>query len=90
VAVLLLGGLVTAYLTLALIAAAHGPAADMARRMSLVSMTYTLTAVAGPLLAGGVVQQLGGNGLMWTLVAFALALTLALAHRRFSLAARSA
>lgn len=74
-AVFALGGLVTAYLTLALIASAKATGGNMARNMSVVSMVYTATAIVGPLLAGGAIQLLGGNGLMWTLAAFAVVLT---------------
>lgn len=75
IAVFALGGLVTAYLTLALIASAKASSGNMARNMSVVSMVYTATAIVGPLLAGGAIKVLGGNGLMWTLAAFALVLT---------------
>jgi len=75
IAVFALGGFVTAYLTLALIASAKASSGNMARNMSVVSMVYTATAIVGPLLAGGAIKVLGGNGLMWTLAAFALVLT---------------
>jgi MFS family permease len=79
-AVFALGGLVTAYLTLALIAGAKASGGNMARNMSVVSMVYTATAIVGPLLAGGAIKVLGGNGLMWTLAAFAVVLTAWLAR----------
>jgi MFS family permease len=75
IAVFALGGLITAYLTLALIASAKASSGNMARNMSVVSMVYTATAIVGPLVAGGAIKVLGGNGLMWTLAAFALVLT---------------
>ncbi|MDZ4129287.1 MAG: MFS transporter [Hydrogenophaga sp.] len=89
-AVFLLGGLVTAYLTLALIASAKASGGTMARNMSVVSMVYTATAIVGPLLAGGAIKVLGGNGLMWTLAAFAVVLTAWLARIAFKVPGRSA
>jgi len=80
VAVFALGGLVTAYLTLALIASAKARSGSMATNMSLVSMVYTATAIVGPLLAGSAIKWWGGNGLMWTLAAFAVVLTAWLAQ----------
>lgn len=80
IAVFALGGLVTAYLTLALIASAKAHSGNMAQNMSLVSMVYTATAIVGPLLAGGAIKLVGGNGLMWALAAFALVLTAWLAR----------
>lgn len=71
-AVFALGGLVTAYLTLALIASAKTTSGNLARNMSVVSMVYTATAIVGALLAGSAIRLLGGNGLMWTLAALAL------------------
>ena len=86
IAVFCMGGLITAYLTLALIAGAKTHEGSMAGNMSALSMVYTLTAIAGPLLAGGAIKVLGGNGLMWTLAGFAVFMTVGLAR----LAARSA
>lgn len=80
IAVFWVGGLITAYLTLALIAGAKTHGGSMAGNMSALSMIYTLTAIAGPLLAGGAVQVLGGNGLMWTLAGFAVLMTAGLAR----------
>lgn len=71
-AVFCLGGLVTAYLTLALIASAKTQGGSMARNMSAVSMVYTLSAVVGPLLAGSAIHAVGGNGVMWVMLGFAL------------------
>ena len=79
-AVFCLGGLVTAYLTLALIASAKTQGGNMSRNMSLISIIYTLSAVAGPLLGGTAVNALGGNGLMWALATFAVAMTVCLAR----------
>ena len=44
----------------------------MAHNMSMISMTYTASAIAGPPIAAGAIQWVGGNGLMWTLAAMAL------------------
>jgi MFS family permease len=79
-AVFALGGVVTAYLTLALIASAKTLGGSMAHNMSIISMAYTLTAIAGPLLAGGAIKLLGGNGLMWTVAGFAVLMVACLAR----------
>jgi MFS family permease len=71
-AVFALGGIVTAYLTLALIASTKTSRGSMAHNMSMISMTYTASAIAGPPIAAGAIQWVGGNGLMWTLAAMAL------------------
>lgn len=75
VAVFALGGLVTAYLTLALTACAKTQGGNMAHKMSVVSMAYTASAIVGPLLAGSAIEALGGNGLMLTLTGFAMLMT---------------
>jgi len=78
VAVFVLGGVVTAYLTLAIVASAKTPGGSMAHTMSAISMAYTLTAIAGPLLAGSAIENLGGNGLMWTLAGFGILMSVSL------------
>ncbi|MDT8991502.1 MFS transporter [Curvibacter sp. APW13] len=74
VAVFLLGGFITAYLTLALIASALTRAGSLASNASALSITYTASAVVGPLGAGAAIQRSGGDALMWSLCGVALLL----------------
>ena len=60
----LLGGFITGFLTLALIASAKTPSGDMARNVSVISMAYTASAVLGPLLASMAVRASDGRALM--------------------------
>ena len=64
VAVFLLGGCITAFLTLALIASTLTPTGSMADNVSAISMTYTLCAAAGPLMAAQVIKASNGVALM--------------------------
>jgi MFS family permease len=77
-AVFLLGGFITAFLTLALIASTTTPSGDMASNVSMISMLYTLSAVAGPLIAGATIKASDGNALMWLTAAAAMAMGMAL------------
>lgn len=70
----LLGGFVTAYLTLAMIAGAKAGTGTMTSNISGLSITYTISAACGPLLAGSAVSIVGGNGLMWITAAFSAAM----------------
>jgi predicted MFS family arabinose efflux permease len=81
-AVFLLGGFITAFLTLALIASTMTKSGSMAGNVSLISMLYTLSAVAGPLLAGAAMKARGTDALMWSTAVAALMLVLALAWLR--------
>ena len=78
-AVFLLGGLITAFLTLALIASTTTQSGSMASNVSLISMLYTLSAVAGPLIAGAVMNASDTDALMWSTAAAALVLAFVLA-----------
>jgi MFS family permease len=73
-AVFLLGGFITAFLTLALIASTMTRSGTMASNVSLISMLYTLSAVAGPLIAGAAMNATGTDALMWSTAAAALVL----------------
>ncbi|MFM6993140.1 MAG: MFS transporter [Rhodoferax sp.] len=64
-AVFLLGGFITAFLTLALVAATTSSTGTMAGNVSTMSMVYTLSAVGGPLAAGAIIQASNGDALMW-------------------------
>ncbi len=75
-----LGGLVTAYLTLALIAATKTADGSMARNVSALSMIYTTSAIAGPLVAGAAVHALGGKALIGCIGVFAVMMTVYVAR----------
>lgn len=77
-----LGGLITGFLTLALIAATKTPAGDMARNVSALSMMYSLSAVVGPVLAGWAMTSSRSEALMGFTALCALAMLLALAWQR--------
>jgi MFS family permease len=78
VAVFLLGGFITAFLTLALVASTMTVSGSMAANVSAISMLYTVSAVAGPLAAGAIIQASNGNALMWFTAAAAFAMALLL------------
>jgi MFS family permease len=78
-AVFCLGGLVTAYLTLALIASAKTQAGSLAHNMAAVAMTYTLSAVAGPVIANRAIVAFGGNGLMYAVAGLAVLMAICIA-----------
>ena len=59
-----LGGLITAFLTLALIAATKTPTPDMAWNVSSLSIAYSLSAVVGPVVAGGAMTATASTALM--------------------------
>jgi MFS family permease len=78
VAVFLLGGFITAFLTLALIASTMTSSGNIASNVSLISMLYTLSAVAGPLIAGATIKVTQGDALMWLTAAAAAVMGVAL------------
>ena len=63
-AVFLLGGFITAFLTLALVAATMATRGTMAGNVSTMSMMYTLSAIGGPLAAGAIIDASNGDALM--------------------------
>lgn len=71
-AVFLLGGFITAFLTLALIASTMTVSGNMAGNVSVISMLYTLSAVAGPLFAGAAMKATHADALMWFTAAAAV------------------
>jgi MFS family permease len=79
-AVFLLGGFITAFLTLALIASTTTPSGNMARNVSMISMLYTISAVAGPLIAGATIKATHGDALMWFTAAAAAVMGGALSY----------
>ena len=72
--VFLLGGFITSFLTLALIASTLAASGSMAGNVSTMSMVYTVSAVAGPLIAGASIQASQGDALMWLTAAAAAAM----------------
>ena len=64
VAVFLLGGFITAFLTLALVASTMTTGGDLARNVSVISMVYSGTAVMGPLIAGATMAATRSDALM--------------------------
>jgi predicted MFS family arabinose efflux permease len=76
-AVFLLGGTITAFLTLAIIASTTTTSGSLAGNVILVSMVYTGSAVVGPLLAGTAMHALRADALVWFLGAAALVMGLA-------------
>ena len=74
-----LGGFITAFLTLAIIASTMTTGGSMARNVSLISMLYTGTAVVGPLIAGAAMKALHADALMWFTAATAFAMACGLA-----------
>ena len=64
-AVFLLGGFITAFLTLALVAATMSGTGTMAGNVSTMSMAYTLSAIGGPWVAGTIIKASNGDALMW-------------------------
>ena len=65
------GGLVTCYLTLALVAGTATRAGTLARNVSTISMVYTASGVAGPQLVGAAVTTFGGAALVWAVAVLA-------------------
>ena len=65
VGVFLLGGFITSFLTLALIASTKTSSGDMVRNVSMISMLYTVSAIVGPLVAGASMNASHSDALMW-------------------------
>jgi hypothetical protein len=82
VGVFLLGGVITAFLTLALIASTTTSTGTMARNVSTISMLYTASAIAGPLVAGAAMQATRSDTLMWFTAVIALSMAGALGVQR--------
>ncbi len=79
--VFLLGGCITAFLTLALIASTTTTSGSMAHNVSAISMLYTASAIAGPLIAGSAMEATGSDTLMWFTALLATAMAALLAMR---------
>lgn len=72
VAVFLLGGYITAFLTLAIIASTLSVSGSLPRNVSVISMLYTGSAIGGPLVAGSVMKLTHTDALMWFTATVAL------------------
>jgi predicted MFS family arabinose efflux permease len=77
-AVFLLGGFITAFLTLALIASTMTPTGSMERNVSQMSMLYIVSGAAGPLVAGATMNATHSDALMWFMAAAAVVMLLGL------------
>ena len=69
-----LGGTITAYLTLSIIAATKAGDGDLSVNVRRVSMAYTASAIFGPLIAGAAMKTLGSEALIWQVGVLAAAL----------------
>jgi MFS family permease len=78
VAVFLLGGFITAFLTLAIIAGTKTSSGDIAGNVSMISILYTVSAIAGPLIAGAIMKATDNDALMWFTTAAAVVMVCAL------------
>jgi MFS family permease len=60
-----LGGTITAFLTLSIIAATSAGNGDLSVSVRRVSMAYTASSTFGPLIAGVAMKSLGSEALIW-------------------------
>jgi MFS family permease len=60
-----LGGTITAYLTLSIIAATKAGDGDLSINVRKVSMVYTASSILGPLSAGAAMKTFGSEALLW-------------------------
>ena len=60
-----LGGTITAYLTLSIIAATTAGEGDLSVSIRQVSMAYTASSISGPILAGITMKSLSSDALIW-------------------------
>lgn len=79
VAIFLLGGFITAFLTLAIVASTLTTGGNMARNVSIISLVYSGTAVVGPLIAGATMAATRADALMVFTAILASAMAAALA-----------
>ncbi len=73
-AVFVLGGTITAYLTLAIIASTQAGDGDLSVNIRRISITYTASSIFGPLIAGAAMKNLASEALIWLVGVLALAL----------------
>lgn len=60
-----LGGTITAYLTLAIVASTKAGHGDLSVNVRLISMAYTASSIFGPFSAGFVMKTLTSDALIW-------------------------
>jgi MFS family permease len=66
-----LGGFITAFLTLAIIAATKAGDGDLSVNVRLVSMVYTSSSILGPLIAGAAMSVFSSEALIWQIAVMA-------------------
>lgn len=64
-AVFVLGGTITAYLTLAIIASTKAGDGDLSVNVRRISIAYTASSIFGPLIAGAAMKNLASEALIW-------------------------
>ncbi len=74
IAVFALGGTITAYLTLALIASTQAGDGDLSVNVTRISMAYTASSIFGPLIAGVAMKSLSSEALIWQVGVLAVVL----------------
>jgi MFS family permease len=77
IAIFLLGGFITAFLTLALIAATTSRSGQLENNVSRISMIYSGSAIVGPILTGATMQEFGDDLLVMVVGLLASALYVA-------------
>lgn len=60
-----LGGTITAYLTLAIIASTKAGDGDLSVNVRRISIVYTASSIFGPLIAGAAMKNLASDALIW-------------------------
>ena len=70
-----MGGTITGYLTLAIVASTKAGHGNLSVNVRLVSMAYTFSAIFGPLLAGVVMKASTSESLIWLVGALGVALS---------------
>jgi MFS family permease len=69
-----MGGTITGYLTLAIVASTKAGHGDLSVNVRLISMAYTASAIFGPLLAGVAMKSSTSEALIWLVGALGVAL----------------
>jgi Na+/melibiose symporter-like transporter len=65
ITIFLMGGFITAFLTLALVAATTSRSGQLEYNVSNISLIYSGSAIAGPILAAGSMQAFGEGSMFW-------------------------
>lgn len=64
-AIFVLGGTITAYLTLAVVASTKAGDGDLSVNVRRISIAYTASSIFGPLIAGAAMKNLASEALIW-------------------------